>query len=395
MSLPERCEVAVIGAGPAGSALAALLARAGRGVVLLEKDSFPRRKLCGEFLSMEAQALLRRVGCWEEVASAGPASIVRARFYSPGGRSAEWALGGEGLGLSRLALDGRLFEHARSCGAVAVEGAEVARVRPDGLLEVRRTLPDGSRRESALRADLVVAAYGRRGALDRQLGRRFLGRRHPFIGLKRHHRPAPGGGEGLARELGGSVEVHLFRGGYCGLSFVERGTVNVCLLADRRFAGRLASNRWAGVSAELSRASPSLARRLAALEPCDEATQAAAELSFEAEGTSSGRVLFIGDAAGTIAPMCGDGQSMALESAVLLAELIAREDRPERLRARWEAAWRERFAARVRLGRWLQRLLLHPFAAEAAVSAVGRWPGIGRVLLGATRSGRSPTGPLV
>jgi len=385
MTLPESCPIAVIGAGPAGSALAALLAGAGRGVVLLEKGSFPRSKLCGEFLSMESQALLRRIGCWEEVASVKPASIVSARFYSPAGRSAALDLGGEALGLSRLALDAGLFAHARRRGAVVVEGAEVTRLGPDGTMEVRRSLPDGSVRTSRLRAGLVVAAYGRRGGLDRQLGRRFLTRRHPFIGLKRHHRPAPGKEGTLAGEFGSVVEVHLFRGGYCGVSFVEGGAVNVCLLADRRWAGRLVSSRWSEVSRELSRSSPSLAGRLAGLVPCEEATHAAAELSFEAKETSSGRVLFIGDAAGMIAPMCGDGQAMALESAVLLAELVAGEDRPAELRALWDAAWRERFASRLRLGRWLQRALLAPLAAEAAVAAVGCWPRLGRALMGGTR----------
>lgn len=383
MNIPESCSVAIVGGGPAGSALAALLARAGRRPVLLERDRFPRQKLCGEFLSMEAQALLRRIGCLDAVRALSPSVITGARFFSPSGRSIEIDLGAQALGLGRLTLDETLFRHAQRSGALAFEGACVTRMDEGAagvLLEIERTFPDGSRGKHRLRADLVVAAYGRRSGLDRPLERDFLRRRSPFVGYKRRHALLPGAGA-VAAELRGKVEIHLFDGGYCGVSVVDGGAVNICLLAEERVfaaAGR-------DPIAPLAHLSPSLRGRMSALRP-DGKPLAAARLTFTAKEPSSGSILFIGDAAGMIAPLCGDGQAMALESAVLLGELLSRSD-GENLPELWDDLWRRRFAARLRIGHWLQALLLRPRAAEAVVRVLKACPFLAKPLLAKTRGG--------
>lgn len=373
--------MAIVGGGPAGSALAALLARAGRRPVLLERDRFPREKLCGEFLSMEAQDLLKRIGCLDAVRALRPAAITGARFFSPSGRSIEIDLGAEALGLGRVALDETLFRHAQQCGASVFEGASVTRMdeSADGvLLEIEQSLLDGTRVKRLLRADRVVAAYGRRSGLDRPLDRGFLRLRSPFVGYKRRHAFLPGAGA-VAAELRGTVEIHLFDGGYCGVSVVDGGAVNICLLAEERVfaaAGR-------DPIARLARLSPSLRGRMSALRP-DGEPLAAARLTFTAKEPSSGSILFIGDAAAMIAPLCGDGQAMALESAVLLAELMSRAGGDELPRL-WDDLWRRRFASRLRVGRWLQALLMRPNAAEAVIRVLKPWPSLAAPLLARTR----------
>lgn len=385
MNLPERCPVAIVGGGPAGSALAALLARAGRRPVLLERDRFPRQKLCGEFLSMEAQGLLERIGCLDAVRARCPASITGARFFSPSGRGVEIDLGAEALGLGRAALDETLFRHAEQSGALAFEGAAVTRMDEDSggiRLEIERLLPDGTCAKSILRADRVVAAYGRRSGLDRPLDRDFLRRRSPYVGYKRRHALLPGT-DPIAAELNGKVEIHLFDGGYCGVNVVEGGAVNVCFLAEERVLGTADASLRRDPSALLARFSPSLRGRIEALRP-DAEPLAVAQLIFTAKETSSGSIIFIGDAAGMIAPLCGDGQAMALESAVLLAELMARGD-GDALPRLWDDLWRRRFASRLRVGRWLQALLMRPMAAETVIRVLKRWPVLASPLLARTR----------
>lgn len=384
VNLPERCSVAIVGGGPAGSALAALLARAGRRPVLLERDRFPRQKLCGEFLSMESQALLKRIGCLDAVLALRPAVITGARFFSPSGRSIEIDLGAEALGLGRVALDETLFRHAELSGALAFEGAAVTRMDEDAdgvLLEIERSFPDGTRTKHLLRAGRVVAAYGRRSGLDRPLERSFLRRHSPYVGYKRRHALAPGSAA-VAAELRGKVEIHLFEGGYCGVSVVDGGAVNVCLLAEERAFTAGASPRSDAIT-RLARLSPSLRGRIEALRP-DGEPLAAAQLTFTAKEPSSGSIVFIGDAAGMIAPLCGDGQAMALESAVLLAKLMARGDGDDLPRL-WDDLWRRRFASRLRVGRWLQTLLMRPLAAEAVVRILKPWPVLAAPLLARTR----------
>ena len=376
--------MAIVGGGPAGSALAALLARDGRRPVLLERDRFPRQKLCGEFLSMESQALLRRIGCLDAVLALRPAVITGARFFSPSGRSIDIDLGAEALGLGRVALDETLFRHAELSGALAFEGAAVTRMDEDAdgvLLEIERTLPDGTRNKSLLRAGRVIAAYGRRSGLDRPLERSFLRRHSPYVGYKRRHALLPGAAA-VAAELHGKVEIHLFKGGYCGVSVVDGGAVNVCLLAEERAFTAGASLRSDAIT-RLARLSPSLRGRIEALRP-DGEPLAAAQLTFTAKEPSSGSIVFIGDAAGMIAPLCGDGQAMALESAVLLAGLMARGDGDD-LPTHWDDLWRRRFASRLRMGNWLQTLLMRPIAAEAVVRILNPWPGLVAPLLARTR----------
>jgi len=369
VNLPERCSTAIVGGGPAGSACAALLARAGRRPVLLERDRFPRQKLCGEFLSMEVQSLLKRIGCLDAVRALGPAAITSARFVSPSGRSVEIDLGAEAMGLGRAALDETLFRHAERSGASAFEGARVTRMNEDSggvRLEIERTLPDGTREKRRLLADRVVAASGR-----------SLLRHSPFVGYKRHHAFLPGA-ESIAAELRGTVEIHLFDGGYCGVNAVDGGAVNVCLLARSRVLKNLHRDP-AGLLGGLS---PSLRGRMEALRP-DGKPLAVAQLGFTAKATSSGSVFFIGDAAGMIAPLCGDGQAMALESAVLLAELMIAGDGD--LAGRWDDAWRRRFSSRLRVGRRLQALLIRPAASELTLRALTLWPKLAASLLSRTR----------
>lgn len=369
MNLPERCDAAVMGGGPAGSALAALLAASGRRTVLLERDRFPRRKVCGEFLSTEAQGLLRKIGCLDAVRNLAPASIRRGRFYSASGREARFPLGGEAWGLSRWALDAALFKHARDRGVHAFEGANVVGVS-GGRLDVELSASGEPSRRVSLEAPLVVDARGRQAAP--------AGTGPLFIGYKRRYLPETG------REdlLEGAVEIHLFPGGYCGLNSVEGGAVNVCLLARDAWLSALPSTHWEAVADALKAASPSLRRRLDALRPDGPASAVARVRLASPERPAA---LTIGDAAGMIAPLCGDGQAMALESALMLARLVDGRPLPALERA-WADAWTRRFSPRLRTGRALQSLLLRPWAAEVAVGLVNLWPPAAGLLVRATRS---------
>ncbi|HET6567344.1 MAG TPA: FAD-dependent oxidoreductase, partial [Rhodothermales bacterium] len=107
----------IVGAGLAGSATAAHLAARGHSVLLLEKKQYPAHKLCGEFLSVEVQALFRRLGVLDAVLAAGANGIDRARITAPGGGACLHRLPGTALGLSRFKLDDLLCRHALALGA--------------------------------------------------------------------------------------------------------------------------------------------------------------------------------------------------------------------------------------------------------------------------------------
>ena len=256
-------DAAIIGGGPAGSSLAMFLARAGQKVVVCECDRLPRDKLCGEFLSGESRRLLEQLGCLGEIEAVRPAVIDRCRFTAPCGATCETALPSQAFGISRRALDRILLRHAERSGATVVEGARASALEEQDNGDARVDLRLDHGAHDSLSARIVVGAHGRREPIDRELDRAFLRRRHPYVGLKRHHRPRASGAS--LRELDGYVEVHAFDGGYCGLSRIEGGEVNVCMLVREAFLGGLPSPRWHDVRDAVCRANRILASRLDAL----------------------------------------------------------------------------------------------------------------------------------
>ena len=383
--IPDRIEIAVVGAGPAGSTAAAALARRGRDVVLVERDRFPRDKVCGEFLSPESLDAFERLGCRPVFEELDPPPMDRTRLSLVDGPTVELKLPGRARGLSRRRLDKMLFDHAADCGVRCIDGADVRQIEsiPGGgrRLEVRI---DGD--STSIRADVVVAAYGRRTRLDRRLERPFFERRSPFVAFKRHHRVVDDAG---APTLDGVVELHAFDGGYCGVSYVEDDTVNVCTMFRRELldAGDVDGPRfweWLG------RGNDALARRLSTLRPREGTeTCAVAQIPMTTKGLTTGDdLLYVGDAAGMIAPLAGDGQAMAMESGIALARLLDAH-LPEVPRRRWNLVWRRRYEPRIRLGRWLQKAMIRPSIAKPALRVLEAAPAMGRRLVAWTRGSTS------
>lgn len=366
-------DVVIVGGGVAGSAAAIHCARRGRSVLLLEKHAYPTHKLCGEFLSPEAAGMLEATGVWTAVQAAG-ARPVRALRLTAGGRSFETELPGTAWGLSRYRLDALLFEHARSAGAEARTGVRVG--------DVAGTLPRGFRVATSagtVAARVVLGAYGKHNALDRKLGREVRRHRKPYVAFKAHYEGA---------SPGDAIEVHAFPDGYCGLVRVEEGRVNVCWIAYRQALQRAEGRPGRMIEEVLSR-NPVLAGRLAALRRVDDTFLAVSPAAFVPKSGFAGDVCMIGDSAGMIAPMCGDGMAMALRSAELAVPLVeaflAGTLPPDRFRRRYEASWQDEFGPRFRLGRWVHAGFMHPWAARLGLRICRTVPGVARWIIRNTR----------
>ena len=375
--------IAIAGAGPAGSAAAILLARAGRAVTLVERDRTPAHKVCGEFISPEAVADLHALGL--DLAALGAHPIARMRLVR-GPRVVEAALPFTAASLTRRTLDAALQSLAESAGATLLRGRTVRALRPDAL-----DLDDGT----TLPADAVLLATGKH---DLRAHRRAPPRpAPPLIGFKTYWRLAPAQEAALA----GHVEVLLFRdsGGdtYGGLQPVEGGAANLCLLVSQ---ARLdaAAGRWDAVLDALCAESPHLRARLAGATPLLERplTIAGVPYGFVHRGPTNG-LFRVGDQACVIPSFTGDGMAIALHGARLAARTILAggtpDDHTRRLRAD--------VARPMRAARTLSALGRSGAGQGALMAACALWPGVIRAAAlgtrvsapGDARQGRALPGP--
>lgn len=299
----------IVGGGLAGGGLAVALAEAGRSVVLLERETGPHDKVCGEFLSREAILYLRALGV--DPSALGACGIHSVRL-SAGAGVATVKLPFPALSLSRRALDDALLRRAADAGADVRLGARVQSLeaRGDGWLA---RLPSGD--EIAGRAGFLAT-----GKHDLRGWPRPAGQQGDLIGFKMHLRVS----QAQAAQLAGHVELTLFRGGYAGLEPIEGGLANLCLLVRR---GRYAAlgQQWEALLQAMSTDCALLAGRLDGAQPCWDRPLAISSIPYGyvrrpsyPRGTEEG-LWRLGDQAAVIPSFAGDGMSIALHSARLAA----------------------------------------------------------------------------
>lgn len=372
-------DVAIIGAGPAGSALAALLASRGRTVALIDRDRFPRDKICGEFLSYDALPVMDLLGAMPEIDSAGAPHIDRCRIAGSR-RIQEIPFPHPARGVSRLLLDDVLLRLAGRRGATRFDGWDAIR------LDVRAsTVAIGREGEQRLiAARVLVGAWGRWGRFDTQLGRAFVrDRRHRHFGFKRHYRAVSG-------VPTSAIELHSFDDGYLGVNAIEGDRDNLCGLVH---ADRLAAlkGRWDAFVEQIRVERPRLDDLYARHEPVQDGFLSSEPVIFRARSAIERGVVLVGDASGIVDPLAGNGMAMALQSALLAApRILGLLDRPrDRLAIEREyvATHAAFFRPRIRWSRTAAFLLSRPALLDAALTAV-RGQGVGEFLLARTRTSR-------
>jgi flavin-dependent dehydrogenase len=376
-------DAVVIGGGLAGCSTALQLARRDHEVMLAEQSTYPRHKLCGEFLSPEAQASFRRMGVLNAVHEAGASPIDQTVLTAPNGTRSDHSLPETALGLSRYQLDRLLFQQACAAGAEGRPGTTVTQVR--GSFEDGFTVSAG---DETIDTRLVLGAYGRRGRLDRTLDRPFLDQQTPYVGFKAHFAGA------AASTIQDTIELHSAPGGYCGLSPVEDDRVNVCWIGHTD-ALKDAGGTPTAMLNEGLRQNPILDDRLQGLTRVSDQFEAVSQVPLMPKSRFAGGVCMIGDSAGMIAPLCGDGMAMALQTADLVTPLAAEYLDDQRSAASFRRAyrwkWTDTFGRRMRLGRWIHAAAFRPGAARFLVQSCRLLPPLARWLIRTTRGEAPPS----
>ncbi len=379
-------DVLVVGAGPAGSATAALLALAGYSVTAVDRATFPRDKACSEYMGPEAVRILSRLGIVGALEEAGATALEGTEVTAARGASLRgvFALAGHhpfrptGLSVSRRILDATLAGAATGAGAMVTERAAVEELVYDGGAVAGAVVRESDGRRRTIRARLTVGADGLRSVVARRLGRHRYGlpRRMGFVAHL----------EGVSA-MGGSAELFVGRHGYVGLNPIGGGRTNVALVvpASRAAAARgraepffLESLReFPQVLQRVERAS--LVRRVMVTGPF-----AASSARVVADGAA-----LVGDAADFFDPFTGEGIFSALRGAELLADaaisaLAVGDAVTAASLAPYRRARRRAFAGKWAVERLIGYGMWWPRLFDRAVERLGRRGAMAHTLIGVT-----------
>jgi menaquinone-9 beta-reductase len=358
-----QAETVVIGGGPAGSAAACGLASLQHDVVLIERTATPHHKVCGEFLSVETQMQLRRLGV--DPSALGAVPIEQVAVYSSS-RSVTSGLPFCAQSLSRYRLDEALLRCAQERGTRINRNVTVKSVMPDG--PGWNVSCDNGETISCRNLVLATGKLSLRGVDDVRDG--------SLVGLKMHLQPSPQ----VRSALEGRVELFFFNGGYIGLELIEDGIANLCMVLPRTTVGRFGPG-WHALHRHLA-SLPALAERLAGAEPLwVKPIAVVCPTSGHLHRERNTAVYRVGDRLAHIPPFTGDGLAIALGSAALAVEHIRLGLSPDA----YLAAARQLTASPIRLASIVSRLAKHSGGRSLMFGAAACAPSLIGTIIRRTR----------
>lgn len=348
-----------MGGGLAGLTAAIHLVQKGLKVTLFEKDEFPRHKVCGEYLSLEVKPYFDQLEIPLETLN--PKKITNLLYSSSSGSSLKVELPLGAFGVSRYALDHLLFRTALE------NGVEVIREKVTEIQFLTDHFNVTTSKNNYI-ADFVFGGFGKRSVLDKNLERKFFNKPAPWVAVKNHYQ--------LKDFPDDLVGLHNFKGGYCGLSRTETGSINMCYLATyKSFKKHKDPEKF---NEEVLRKNPFLNKFLQNAVPVFEQPLTIAQISFQKKEAVKDHVLMLGDAAGLIHPLCGNGMAIAIHSAKIASEELLKhleiESSREELESNYKQRWEKIFSTRFKTAGWLQEILLRQQLAEVSQTIISKVP---------------------
>lgn len=361
--------VIVVGGGLAGLTSALHLSQFGIEVTLIEKHSYPKHKVCGEYLSNEVLPYLNSLGF--DPFNYGAKKIDRFELSSIRGNSIKAKLPLGGFSLSRYTLDHALLQKAVDRGVTLFQ---------DTVLDI--TFREGRfcvelKERGTLEGTFVIGAYGKRSGLDQKLKRNFLQSKAPFLAVKAHY---------FCDFPDDLVGLYHFYGGYCGVSKIENDKVNICYITQYdqfkkfknidEFQNQVVNNNKA-LESIFKRSAISFDKPLTI-----------SQISFASKPIIENHILMCGDSAGMIHPLCGNGMSMAIQGAKMASELIVNYMAGEVTRSEvedlYKKRWNRAFRLRIETGRVLAKIFTMKSLSVYLISALNKFPGMVRRIISLT-----------
>jgi len=334
--------VIIVGGGLAGLTSALHLSKKGLSVLLIEKQKYPKHKVCGEYISNEVLPYLKALDF--NPFDFGAKNIVDFTLSTPGSRSVNTKLPEGGFSISRYCIDWELSKKAK------LHGAEILHVNVTDIQFKNDQFEVITNQNKQYTSELVIGSFGKRSNLDVKMNRDFIKKPSPFLGVKAHYK-------GDFPE--DAVGLHNFKGGYCGISKVENDNVNVCYIAD--FKSFKQYKNIDDFQKKVLSQNKYLKEVFGTYELAFEKPLSISQVSFSSKLPVENHILMCGDSAGMIHPLAGNGMSMAIRAAQM-ASLQILKYKDGKLKSRtdlenqYTKIWNREFGSRLKSGHIIARL---------------------------------------
>lgn len=354
----KQYDVIIIGGGLAGLTSAIHLSKAKFKVLLIEKNAYPKHKVCGEYVSNEVLPYLAYLGFNPFKFGAKKISKFELTTHNNKSISANLPLGG--FGMSRYDMDFRLYQLALKNGIEVLQDTVVDVHFENDNFQVKTKL------QSNFNATIVIGSYGKRSNLDVQFNRKFIKKKSPYLGVKIHV-------SGDFPE--DKVALHNFKGGYCGVSKVENNHINLCYITN--FEAFKKHKDIEAFQEQVLFKNEALKWLFTNSKPAFEKPLTISQISFKTKQPIENHIIMCGDTAGMIHPLCGNGMGMAIRSAQLASVLIidylhGKISSRKTLETTYTKRWKKTFGLRLKAGHAIAYLFRQDSLAPKLLTVL-RW----------------------
>ncbi|MEO0059227.1 MAG: hypothetical protein RLZZ312_874 [Bacteroidota bacterium] len=358
----QQENIVIIGGGLAGLTAAIHLSKNGKQVTVIEKNSYPRHKVCGEYISNEVLPYFKSLDL--DIDSLHPTKITDLHFSTCTGKSLKLKLPLGGFGISRYILDEYLYTKAIENGCKFIFDQVSAINFIDDIFEIK------TNNHGTFNSKIALGAFGKRSNIDIALQRKFISRKSNWLAVKAHY---------FGDFDNNLVGLHNFSGGYCGISKVENDRVNVCYITNHLLFKTYKS--IAEFQNRIVYENPFLKHFFETSTMIFDKPLTISQISFNKKHLTENHILMIGDSAGLIHPLCGNGMAMAIRSAKIASELIDKyfQNKIESryyLEKTYCKQWNHNFRKRLFFGQTISNILQKPKLATFLIRIFIKIPNV-------------------
>ena len=356
----HKFDVVIVGGGLAGLCSAIHLSKSDLKILIIEKNSYPKHKVCGEYISNEVLPYLEYLDF--DVFELGAKRIDTFQLSTRRNKLITTKLPLGGFGISRYLIDFELSKRVQKCGI------DILKDSVENIQYTKGEFTITTKDQNTFVSEFVLGAFGKRSNLDVQLDRKFIKRKSPHLAVKIHVK-----GD-FPEDM---VALHNFEGGYCGVSKVENDHINLCYITNYK-SFQKAKNIEDFQKSVVFR-NKFLKTIFESSEPVFEKPLTISQISFEDKNPIDHHIIMIGDTAALIHPLCGNGMSMAIRSAQITSRLIIKyynseiSDR-DALEKQYLREWNQAFRSRLRTGHRIAKLFNSPKISEILMNAIKWFP---------------------